>query len=360
MNNTVQADSKQLQKTGSLDLGFLKVPRTVVKIVEKLIILIVLTLAVYFLLPRLSSIEKSVDILRSMKRWAVLLAIGVQILRNLANGLIISECTKITRYKVNTVKSALIYLASYSFGLVAGGMFGTAATTYRWVKSNGGNDEGASLAVSIPPLFIDVALAAAAIVGIVFLFINDSLTTFEIIAYTLIMLLLAAIGIIFLLAVRYKDQFIQISIKILTTIFKLFKKELPADKVADFLQSLLSTLDFLLKEGWKGPMGASFLSVFLDMSTIYVLFIAGGSSIPLITLVTGYGLPVLFGRMAFIFPGGIGIIESTMIASYTGLGIDNSLATVVVLAFRVLSFWMPTISGFLLIPYLNKLSDSSS
>jgi hypothetical protein len=360
MNNSVQTESKQLQKAGSLDLGFLKIPRTVVKIIEKLIILIVLTLAVYFLLPRLSSIEKSVEILRSMKRWAVFLAIGIQVLRNLANGLIISECTKIARSKVNTITSTLIYMASYSFGLVAGGMFGTAATTFRWVKANNGNDEGASLAVSIPPLFIDVALAAAAIVGIVFLFINDSLTTFEIIAYTLIMLLLAAVGIVSLLAVKNKDRFIDIITKILSAVLKIFKRELPADKVSEFLRSLLSTLDFLMKEGWKGPMGASFLSVFLDMATIYVLFIAGGSSIPLLSLVTGYGLPVLFGRMAFIFPGGIGIIESTMVASYTGLGIDNSLATVIVLAFRVLSFWMPAIAGFLLIPYLNKLSDSKS
>jgi len=50
--------------------------------------------------------------------------------------------------------------------------------------------------------------------------------------------------------------------------------------------------------------------------------------------------------MAFIVPGGIGVIESTMTGIYTSLGVPSSITVVVVLAYRVLSFWLPLLLGF--------------
>lgn len=360
MNLSNKAESKQATKTKYFDLGFAKIPKSTLRIIEKLLILIVMALAVFYLLPRLSSIEESLLILRSLKSWAVILAVATQILRSWGNGLIINECTKLTKHKVSSFHGSLISMASYSFGLVAGGMFGTAATTYRWVKTNGGDSEGASLAFTVPPVFIDIALAVFSVFGLCFLFFINSLTTFEVVSYILISLLLAAIFIVFLLSIRYEEKFIQICIKILSALFKVFKKDLPVEGVRDYLRQSLSTCDFLIKEGWKRPMWASFLAVIFDMGTIYFLFMASGNPISLIYLITGYGLPILFGRMAFMFPGGIGVIESMMIAAYTNLGIDNSLATVVVLAYRVLSFWLPVVFGFLLIPYLDKTSNKKN
>jgi uncharacterized protein (TIRG00374 family) len=58
--------------------------------------------------------------------------------------------------------------------------------------------------------------------------------------------------------------------------------------------------------------------------------------------------------MAFILPGGVGIVESTMVALYTGLGVPGSIAVVAVLSYRVSSFWVPTFVGFPLAFYLQK------
>ena len=105
-------------------------------------------------------------------------------------------------------------------------------------------------------------------------------------------------------------------------------------------------------------MLGSFINILFDMGTVYFMFIASGNLISPIVLISGYGLPLLFGRMAFIFPGGVGIVESSMVALYTSLGIDNSLATVVVLTYRVISFWMPSISGFFLLPFFNRITGN--
>ncbi len=50
--------------------------------------------------------------------------------------------------------------------------------------------------------------------------------------------------------------------------------------------------------------------------------------------------------MAFLLPGGVGVVESTMAALYKGLGVPGSIAVVVILSYRLFSFWIPTLIGF--------------
>jgi uncharacterized membrane protein YbhN (UPF0104 family) len=62
-------------------------------------------------------------------------------------------------------------------------------------------------------------------------------------------------------------------------------------------------------------------------------------------ILAGYGLPQLFGKMTFL-PGGIGVVESTMAAIYSSLGVPNAVTVVVVFTYRFISFWLPTLMGF--------------
>jgi uncharacterized protein (TIRG00374 family) len=114
----------------------------------------------------------------------------------------------------------------------------------------------------------------------------------------------------------------------------------------------------LIQGGWKGPFLGSSINIVFDVLTVYFVFLAAGKALSPIVLIAGYGLPWLFGRMAFIFPGGVGVIESTMVALYSSLGIENSLVTVVVLTYRVISFWLPSILGFMVLPIMNRTAES--
>ena len=92
------------------------------------------------------------------------------------------------------------------------------------------------------------------------------------------------------------------------------------------------------------------------MMTLYFVFISAGITIPIKILVIGYGLPLLFGKVAFIFPGGVGVIESSMAALFSSLGIPKTETIMVVLIYRIISFWLPLLVGFLMTPYFAKLS----
>jgi uncharacterized protein (TIRG00374 family) len=52
--------------------------------------------------------------------------------------------------------------------------------------------------------------------------------------------------------------------------------------------------------------------------------------------------------------GGVGVVEATMVALYHSLNIPSHIVVVVVLAYRFLSFWLPTLLGIVLAPYLDQ------
>jgi uncharacterized protein (TIRG00374 family) len=93
------------------------------------------------------------------------------------------------------------------------------------------------------------------------------------------------------------------------------------------------------------------------MLTMYLLFIAAGHPVSLGVLLSGYGLPLLLGKLAFIVPGGVGVVEGSMAAIFNGLGVPGGVTVVVVLTYRIFSFWLPTLLGFPLIAALQRMSE---
>jgi uncharacterized protein (TIRG00374 family) len=71
-------------------------------------------------------------------------------------------------------------------------------------------------------------------------------------------------------------------------------------------------------------------------------------------LFAGYGLPLLLAKMAFIVPGGVGVIETSMAALFTSQGVPGDIALVVILGYRLLSFWIPIMIGFLVYFLINR------
>lgn len=57
-------------------------------------------------------------------------------------------------------------------------------------------------------------------------------------------------------------------------------------------------------------------------------------------VLAGYGLPLLLGKIAFVMPN--------------GLGVPDPITVVVVLGYRLISFWIPSLSGFPIAIYLQR------
>ena len=60
-------------------------------------------------------------------------------------------------------------------------------------------------------------------------------------------------------------------------------------------------------------------------------------------LVMGYFLGTLGSLLPL--PGGVGGVEGAMIGAFVAFGVPASSAVVAVLAYRAISFWLPTLPG---------------
>ena len=328
-------------------------------ILKNFSIIIIIGLAIYFVIPQIASLQKNMVVVRSLKIWAVCFALIAQLTSYFGSGLTIKELVKSAHRYISVFRGMMITLSSTSIGLVAGGMFGAAAATFRWVKASGGGNQGASLSATMPPLILDLVLLVVSLLGIIQLFFKHNLTVLQITSFAFITLLLLIVFLALFLGIKYREKSKVIGFHIITKVFKFFKKTIDQKRINQEFDRLFKTWDTLLSGGWKGPLIGAGITIIFDMTTIYFIFLGTGLSIPLDILITGYGLPILFGKMAFIIPGGIGVIETTMIGLYANLGIPLQVATIVVLVYRFISFWTPLLIGFVLIPFVSKTPNNN-
>jgi phosphatidylglycerol lysyltransferase len=96
------------------------------------------------------------------------------------------------------------------------------------------------------------------------------------------------------------------------------------------------------------------------LTVLYVFFLSFGQPVTLEILIAGYSMIILF---ATVSPGGAGIVDGLMPLVFVSLGIPLAEATVVSLAFRGTTFWLPLILGFLLLrrlPLFSKTEQSAA
>ena len=46
-------------------------------------------------------------------------------------------------------------------------------------------------------------------------------------------------------------------------------------------------------------------------------------------------------------PGGLGALEAALVAGFTGVGMEPGLAVAVVLSYRLVTYWLPILPGWI-------------
>jgi putative heme transporter len=80
-----------------------------------------------------------------------------------------------------------------------------------------------------------------------------------------------------------------------------------------------------------------------DIAVLWAAFHAFGQSPPGAVLVMGYYVGALANVLPF--PGGLGGVEGGTIATFLAFGVGRHLAVLAVLAYRTISYWLPTLPG---------------
>jgi uncharacterized protein (TIRG00374 family) len=81
-----------------------------------------------------------------------------------------------------------------------------------------------------------------------------------------------------------------------------------------------------------------------DIASLALVFVALGATPRVSALLVGFGVTQLATAIP-ITPGGVGFVEGGMVGAFATLGYGASLATSVVVIYRVLATWLPVLAG---------------
>lgn len=317
-----------------------------------LALLIVLGLAVHLLLPQLASIGKSLAVLKKMTWWLVALATLAQIFSYVGSGYILKSILANRKQHLSIWKGVLITIASYSIGLVAGGWVGGAAATYGWMRKDHTSSDSATLASILPALLNDAALTVVSILGVIYLFIVHDLTKIQLLGYGLVLVILGALVILTVMATKRPQAVKRVAVQLGSRWAKLRHQDHHPEQTEVSVDRILNAWKSLDQGRWIKPTLGAFANVVFDMLTLYLVFLAAGYKMNISVLFAGYGLPLMLGKIAFILPGGVGVIEGSMAALFESLKVPSEVAVISILGYRVLSFWLPTLIGFIAAAFL--------
>jgi uncharacterized protein (TIRG00374 family) len=332
-------------------------PKLIMRPLRYLPMLILLGLAVHLLIPQLTELEHSLEVVEQMRLWAVGLAILAQMLSYMGAGYLLHTASEVAGSRLTIRRGACITAGASAVGLVAVGMVGSTTATFRWLRGSGVSREGSILASSLPSLFNNLLLAIIAIIGLLHLLIAHDLSTFQAIAFSLILLILVLIIGTVVWGLSHRPWLAARMHRLSQRWAALRRKEYDPSGTQAELDRVFAIWDSLKSGGWRGPMLGAAMTVGFDMLTLYLIFVAAGHAVNPGVLLTGYGLPLLLGKVSFL-PGGVGVVEGTMTALYDSLHVPDGVTVVVILAYRAISFWLPLLLGFLLVPYLQHITRS--
>jgi glycosyltransferase 2 family protein len=326
-----------------------------VKLYRYLIPLVFVCLAVAILLTKVSSLKTTISAIRQMPLWIVGLAAVAQVISYLGNGYLLKVIVSRVRYRLSVVRGALITVAADTIGLASGAV-GAAAATYYWTSKNNDDAGEAALAGIIPILYNAIVIIIITIIGMAYLLLMHELSSTQIIVYGSVLAIIIAGVLIALYGLRHRDAMTRIILRIAkkANTFRFIKRKKDLALLEVDIEDFYDSMELLKNRGWiKLGLGPT-LNTFFDMLTLYLFFIAAGYLIQPSVLLAGFSLSFLFGRYAFLVPGGAGIVEGGMVVIFSNLGVPSNICVVAVLGYRFLSFWLPSLLGFPAMAYLQR------
>ena len=306
-------------------------------------VVIILGLIVHFVLPRIGAIDESFKTMRRLTPWAIALAIGLEAVGYIANGALLKSVVTIGGDRLTLRRAIAIEIGAASVALVAAGALGFGAAIYKWVQKRGVSRETAVLASWLPSVFDSITLIVFALLGAISLTRAHQLSRTSLIAL-LVVISALSLAIIGLLVLMEKNDWM---IALATRLSALMKRVRPksSNVLVDSAERAGLAWEKLRKRGrWIRPAFCSLMFLTFDVLCLRCVFLAANQPVSWSVLLAGYGVPMLLGRASFL-PGGIAVIEVAMAALYGGMGIPANVAVVVVLTYRLLSFWLPTAVG---------------
>lgn len=203
-------------------------------------------------------------------------------------------------------------------------------------------------------------LAILTIIGVIFHF---KLGTVWVIIFILAVVAIAAVvGVIIYMCVdeAFGKKLIGWISRLVRRFYKGYSQS-TEDKIADSVMGFQKTMNFLLRDKrvlyYALPL--SFVIWGFEIFRVYLVFLALGANVSLVAIGEVFIAATLVGMIPLL-PGGLGAVDGVMILLYANAGVTASISAAATVIERLISFWMATILGLLIMPmYGGSLLDEA-
>jgi uncharacterized protein (TIRG00374 family) len=218
-------------------------------------------------------------------------------------------------------------------------------------------------------LYIISNLAAFFVVlvtGMIYLFVQDNLRAYQVIAALTLVLFMALLTGVLLLGLwrpavlRRLLGWIQRTVNGALARFKrppALKGGWAEESASEFSEAAAAIAQS--PAGLRNTVVLALLSHLADIASLYMLFMAFNQPVGTGVLVATYAMGILFWIISIV-PNGIGVVEGVMTLVIVSLGAPAEKATVITLAFRGLSFWLPFAIGFFMLRRLRAFRTTQA
>lgn len=319
---------------------------------RRVFLLIFLGAVLHFLVPNLTGIRQAWRITAHLSWLPLVISALLQVARFLFSGLLVKETARLTDARVTARIGASVVIAGASVGLLLAGVFATVAAAFRWYRRCGLSTAQASLASWLPIALDNGLLAVLAIGGLGYLLLEHDLPAGLLVPMLLVGLVLFTI-VALLTWVWFDPGYLgRLAARGVRVASRLGRRRFD-DHAAQVVATEVFEAIHVLKQGWVRPFMLAAAAVACDALSFLLIYQSAGYPVSAGVLIAGYAPALILGRLSPL-PGGVGIVEAAMFAMFGTLGVPAAATVVAVLSYRLLSFWLPALLGFVLAFLLDR------
>jgi phosphatidylglycerol lysyltransferase len=319
---------------------------------RRVVLWLLLLAAVWLVVTRRTDAERLAETLaRGRWQW-VAVALLVQVLYYVVFALLYQSAFRAVQLPRRLREIIPVLLASLFINVVApsGGVGGN--VLFMDDTARRGEPPARAAAAVLLAIVSDLAMLGLVLAaGMAYLFTRHDLQTYEAVSALLLMALIGGLSIALVVALwlpavlrgllRWVQQIVN------RAAARLRRRPVwPADWAERNAAEFSGAAAAMRAHPWRvgSALGSALAAHGLDLVTLSVLFLAFRHPVGAGPLLAGYGIGMLFWVVSPT-PGGIGFVEGVMALVYTSLGLPGSVAIVVPVAFRGITFWLPLLAG---------------
>lgn len=302
-----------------------------------LLVVFVLFIIYYVVLPQWAQSRESADLIQEVNPLLLALAVSLQI----ASLLAYTKLTKVTlpaEPRLSMFTIFRIQLATKSVtNVVPGGSAAGGTLGYRLFTEAGVAPTAAGFSMAT------VGLGSAVVLNLllwVALLISIPLNGYNpLYAFVALVgvLLLASAGALVYLLMEGRDR--------AERVLRSIARRMPyvqEETASRFVHQLADRLHELAKQPVLIKNGALWAAAnwLLEAASLWVFLRAFGTSLNPVNLVVAFGLAGVLAAIP-ITPGGLGVVETALTSTLIGFGVPAGTATIAVLCWRFVQFWLP-------------------